>query len=125
VEFLVYEALPDSEGIKARWNCTKNKVWKSSEQGQCHQWEVTWLPHPLQQMWWGESIVSVKLHPQHKPTTSVVNIPQDKIRDILQNIWLLLFKSKTRDWRHGSRGRAPALQVQSPEFKSPSHLKKM
>jgi hypothetical protein len=26
VEFLVYEALPDSEGIKARWNCTKNKV---------------------------------------------------------------------------------------------------
>jgi hypothetical protein len=28
-------------------------------------------------------------------------------------------------WRHGSRGRAPALQVQSPEFKPKSHHKKI
>jgi hypothetical protein len=26
------------------------------------------------------------------------------------------------DWKHGSSGRAPALQMQSPEFKLLSHL---
>jgi hypothetical protein len=28
------------------------------------------------------------------------------------------------DWRHGSSGRVPALQVQSPKFKPQSHEKK-